>query len=62
MKTQEQPDIELNEVTRFEVIDRTGRILVIDPRVDPNRFKGAILSLQDEGKTLKVFLKEPTDA
>ncbi len=38
-----------NKVTRFEVIDQSGRKLVrYDIKLD--------LSLQDNGKTLKVFL------
>lgn len=47
---------ELEKVDRFEVIDETGRAYV----------KGSIygtpvtveLSIQDEGRTLKVFIKE----
>jgi hypothetical protein len=42
---------ETTRVTRFEVIDETGRVLVRH---------GVILELsfQDEGRTLKVFLRE----
>tara|TARA_B110000977_G_scaffold48059_1_gene65303 strand:- start:36 stop:299 length:264 start_codon:yes stop_codon:yes gene_type:complete len=39
------------EVNRFEVIDATGR-LIVKYGVDVQ------LSYQDDGKTLKVFLKE----
>lgn len=41
-------------VTRFEVIDETGRVYVRDPRG-----RGAVhiaLSYQDDGRTLKVFV------
>ena len=42
---------ETDKVTRFEVIDDTGRILMRHRvRVE--------LSLQDAGRTLKVFLRE----
>jgi hypothetical protein len=41
---------DLREVTRFEVIDEQGRFLIIRPaRVS--------LSLQDQGRTLKVFVE-----
>lgn len=40
-----------DKVTRFEVIDETGRAIVkYDVSVE--------LSYQDDGKTLKVFLKD----
>lgn len=46
----------LDKVTRVEVIERgSGRLLVLRnaARVE--------LSLQDDGKTLKVFVKEPKE-
>ena len=46
-------DIEkLEEVTRVEVIDKTGRVYVSGIREDLN----VELHLQDDGKTLKIFL------
>jgi hypothetical protein len=44
--------MDVNNVTRFEVIDKSGRAYT----------KHGIqieLSLQDEGRTLKVFIYEP---
>jgi hypothetical protein len=41
-------------ITRFEVIDETGRVYVRDPRT-----RGPIsiaLSYQDDGRTLKIFV------
>lgn len=53
--------MKLNEVlplmNRVEVIDARGRIFV-GYYVAP----GATLSIQDGGRTLKVFMGEPTDA
>ena len=48
-------DVDTSQVTRFEVIDHTARnslraIVRYDVSVE--------LSYQDEGKTLKVFLKD----
>lgn len=43
-----------DKVTRFEVIDRCGRVYS-NWHVEDVKF-----SLQDEGKTLKVFLKDMT--
>jgi len=41
----------LPRVTRVEVIDDTGRVLV--------RYnQEVVLSIQDEGKTLKLFIEE----
>ena len=40
-----------NKVTRFEVIDETGRVIV-------KHGVSVELSYQDDGKTLKVFLKD----
>jgi hypothetical protein len=41
---------EMDKITRFEVIDETGRVLTRRPcRVD--------LSVQDNGTTLKVFVR-----
>lgn len=43
-----------NKVTRFEVIDETGRAYIrysVDVKV----------SLQDDGRTLKVFVQEKKD-
>jgi uncharacterized protein YnzC (UPF0291/DUF896 family) len=45
----------LNKITRFEVIDQTGRIFVT------HSVKDIQLSYQDEGRTLKVFLKLDND-
>lgn len=43
--------MELNKVTRFEVIDESGRLLVrYDIQLEAQ--------VQDEGRTLKVFLKD----
>lgn len=45
------PKCDFGKVTRFEVIDATGRILV--------RYGVAVeMHVQDEGRTLKVFLKD----
>ena len=41
-------------VTRFEVIDETGRAYVRDHRRDPVQVE---LSYQDDGRTLKVFVR-----
>jgi hypothetical protein len=41
-------------ITRFEVIDETGRVYVRDPRIS-----GPIdiaVSIQDDGRTLKIFV------
>lgn len=49
-------DIDLDKITRFEVIDETGRAYV---RSDVLLGGGGIkveLSCQDDGKTLKVFV------
>lgn len=46
-----------NRITRFEVIDETGRayvrsdVLIGGPGVDVE------MSLQDQGRTLKIFVK-----
>jgi hypothetical protein len=45
-------DLDLSEVTRVEVIDSTGRAYVALGIEDVE------LSLQDEHKTLKIFIKE----
>lgn len=42
--------MDVSKVTRFEVIDETGRVIVLNPCTIE-------LSLQDGGKTLKVFTK-----
>ena len=42
----------LSEVTRLEVIDHTGRAYV------NHKVKLVSLSMQDEGRTLKVFVEE----
>lgn len=51
----EETALDIHDVTRFEVIDHTkdgrGRILVM-------RNIKIELSLQDDGKTLKVFLTQ----
>lgn len=44
-------------VTRFEVIDETGRAYVRGPR-DPVQVE---LSYQDDGRTLKVFVRPRED-
>ena len=44
--------IDINDVTRVEVIDHTGRAYV------SMHVKGVSLSLQDDEKTLKVFVKD----
>jgi hypothetical protein len=44
----------LERVTRFEVIDEDGRQYVRDHRRDPVE---VTLSYQDDGRTLKVFVK-----
>jgi len=44
--------IDINDVTRVEVIDHTGRAYV------SMQVKGVSLSLQDDEKTLKVFVKD----
>lgn len=44
--------METDNVTRFEVIDKTGRAYT-------KRGVQVELSLQDEGRTLKVFIYEP---
>lgn len=46
-------DVHDTNATRFEIIDETGRILVIN---DPNL--RVQISLQDNGTTLKVFLEK----
>lgn len=46
-------------ITRFEVIDETGRVYVRDPRVS-SPIKIAV-AIQDDGKTLKIFVA-PKDA
>src|SRR5688572_13584436 len=43
------------EITRFEVIDETGRVYVRDPRASGGQFE-IELSYQDDGRTLKVFV------
>jgi hypothetical protein len=45
----------LKQVTRFEVIDDSGRALV-------RRGISTELSIQDEGRTLKVFLKSNNES
>jgi len=45
--------VELSEVTRVEVIDPKGR-----KYVNKNKHCEVELSLQDEGRTLKVFIKD----
>lgn len=53
--TPEETGLDTSSITRFEVIDHTkngnGRILVV-------RNMKVELSLQDDGKTLKVFLTQ----
>jgi hypothetical protein len=49
----EEPPAE-NGVTRFEVIDDTGRVLVMNPVT-------ITLSYQDTGRTLKVFASSRVD-
>lgn len=44
------------KVTRVEVIDHNGRSYVFDPRAHPGAFIAVGVSLQDEGRTLKVFI------
>ena len=41
-------------ITRFEVIDETGRVYVRDPSVS-GPIKIAV-AIQDEGRTLKIFI------
>ena len=50
--------METNKVTRVEVVDQNGRSYV-----NWNKDNKVLLSLQDEGKTLKVFIdrKEPEE-
>jgi hypothetical protein len=49
------PPNRLQRVVRFEVVDETGRVYVRDPRVGgPIQVE---LSYQDDGRTLKVFVK-----
>lgn len=43
----------VNQITRVEIIDDVGRLMVLDPRMGRN----PELDLQDEGRTLKVFIK-----
>jgi len=46
-------DIDTSKITRFEVIDiELGRVFVV-----PAGYASLTLSVQDEGRTLKVFLK-----
>lgn len=50
--TLEQTGIDTSKITRFEVIDiDIGRVFVV-----PAGYASLILSVQDEGRTLKVFL------
>ncbi len=47
------PDIDTSKITRFEVIDiELGRVFVV-----PAGYASLTLSVQDAGRTLKVFLK-----
>lgn len=50
--------METNKVTRVEVVDQNGRSYV-----NWNKDNKVLLSLQDEGRTLKVFIdrKEPEE-
>jgi hypothetical protein len=45
---------ETGEVTRIELIDATGRVLVRHYEQP-----GAVVSLQDDGRTLKIFAGTP---
>jgi len=46
-------EIDTSKITRFEVIDiELGRVFVV-----PAGYASLTLSVQDEGRTLKVFLK-----
>ena len=45
-------------ITRFEVADETGRVYVRDHRRDPVQVE---LSYQDDGRTLKVFVRPRED-
>lgn len=52
-------------VTRFEVIDHTAGAVSYCPEVPRSvvaRGVSVELSLQDDGRTLKVFLREPPPA
>ncbi len=48
--------MDLKQVTRFEVIDENGRAYVVMPGTKKIEF-----SLQDDGKTLKVFVFPPSE-
>ena len=47
--------IDRSVITRVEVIDRTGRVYVHDPRTKVEDFVIDI-EPQDNGKTLKIFI------
>jgi len=50
-------EIDTSKITRFEVIDiELGRVFVV-----PAGYASLTLSVQDGGKTLKVFLKRKAD-
>jgi len=50
-------DIDTSKITRFEVIDiELGRVFVV-----PAGYASLELSVQNEGRTLKVFLKRKAD-
>jgi len=50
-------EIDTSKITRFEVIDiELGRVFVV-----PAGYASLTLSVQDEGRTLKVFLKRKAD-
>ena len=54
-------DIDVSKINRFEVINHAvnghpeGRVLVLHKEF--RQFKELTISVQDDGKTLKVFLK-----
>ena len=48
---------DFKKVSRVEVIDDNGRSYVFDPRAHPDMRVKVSLSLQDQGRTLKVFIK-----
>lgn len=48
--------MDTNKVTRVEVIDHNGRSYVFDPRAHPDASIAVGVSLQDDGRTLKVYI------
>lgn len=48
---------DFNKVNRVEVIDNNGRSYVFDPRAHPGAKVHVRLSMQDQDRTLKVFVE-----